>query len=105
MVVTYGIRVQPSNDMYITLAHTAVQPSALAAVPGRFLNSLPCLKYIQSWFPGAGFKRQANEWKKLARELIDRPLRRQSATWCDSGIAPRSFTAEHLYGLRDQDTY
>ncbi|KAJ7495373.1 cytochrome P450 [Mycena latifolia] len=105
MAVTYGIRIEPSNDPYITLANTVVQTSALAAVPGRFLvNTLPCLKYIPSWFPGAGFKRQAKEWSKLARELVDRPFA-ETKREMDSGIAPRSFTAEHLYGLRDQDTY
>jgi len=36
-----------------------------AGKPGLFLvDSLPLLKYVPSWFPGAGFKRKANEWKK-----------------------------------------
>ncbi|KAJ7451293.1 cytochrome P450 [Mycena latifolia] len=89
MAVTYGIRVLPSNDPHITLAHTVVDAIAVAAMPGRFLvNSFPCLKYVPSWFPGARFKRQAKEWSKA-----------------EYGIAPRSFTAKYLEGLRDEDVY
>ncbi|KAJ7495387.1 cytochrome P450 [Mycena latifolia] len=105
MAVTYGIRALPSNDPYITLAQEAVHSEALATVPGRFLvNTFPSLKYIPSWFPGAGFKRQASEWKKLARSLVEIPF---AETKCqmESGIAPRSFTADHLQGLSDHDVY
>jgi len=32
------------------------------------------VKYIPSWFPGASFKRKAREWRKLSRDLIERPF-------------------------------
>jgi len=31
------------------------------------------VKYIPAWFPGAGFKKKALKWRKLARDMIDRP--------------------------------
>ncbi|KAJ7453461.1 cytochrome P450 [Mycena latifolia] len=105
MAVTYGIHVLPSDDPYITVAHAAVEKTAVATMPGRYLvNSFPSLKYLPDWFPGAGFKRQAKEWNKTVcanRDLAFAETKRQM----ESGIAPRSFTAEHLEGLRDEDVY
>ncbi|KAJ7453392.1 cytochrome P450 [Mycena latifolia] len=105
MAVTYGINVLPSNDPYITVAHAVAESAAVAAMPGRFLvNFFPSLKYVPSWFPGAGFKRQAKEWSKTVfanRDLAFAETKRQMG----SGIAPRSFTVEHLEGLRDEDAY
>lgn len=31
------------------------------------------MKHIPEWFPGAGFKRKAKEWRKLFMDLADRP--------------------------------
>lgn len=31
------------------------------------------VKYIPAWFPGAGFKRQAIEWRKIIETSIDMP--------------------------------
>ncbi|KAJ7460266.1 cytochrome P450 [Mycena latifolia] len=105
MAVTYGIHVLPSNDPYIIVAHTVVQNAAVAAVPGRFLvNSFPSLKYVPSWFPGAGFKRQATEWSKTVRAMRDLAFA-ETKRQMESGVAPRSFTVEHLEGLRNEDVY
>ena len=32
------------------------------------------MKYIPSWFPGAGFKRKAAEWRALMQEFVDIPF-------------------------------
>ncbi|KAJ7076206.1 cytochrome P450 [Mycena belliarum] len=105
MEMAYGIKVQPLNDPYVALAHKTVNLGVIACVPGHFLvNHFPLLKYVPSWFPGAGFQRQAREWKKLARALLDMPFaetERQMA----SGIYPQSFTADRLDGLRDEKVY
>ncbi|KAJ7697221.1 cytochrome P450 [Mycena rosella] len=105
MAVAYGIDILPSKDPYIALAHDAGHTLLVASFPGRFLvNTFPMLKYVPSWFPGAGFKRQAQEWKQLARAMIDTPFaetKRQMA----SGTAPRSFTADNLHGLSDDLYY
>ncbi|KAJ7460150.1 cytochrome P450 [Mycena latifolia] len=110
IAVTYGIHVLPSNDPYITVAHTVIQNAAVAALPGRFLvaslraNSFPLLKYVPSWFPGAGFKRQAKEWRKTVHAMRDLAFA-ETKRQMESGIAPRSFTVEHLEGLTDDDAY
>lgn len=41
-----------------------------AVVPGRYLvNSLPILRYLPSWFPGAGWKRELLEISALSQKI------------------------------------
>ncbi|KAJ7118254.1 cytochrome P450 [Mycena epipterygia] len=99
--VAYGIDVLPLNDPYITIAEEAVQAAIAALIPGRFLvDSIPLLKHVPDWFPGAGFKRQAKEWSQLGRALEDRPfaeVKRQLAL----GTASHSFARESLRNLSE----
>ncbi|KAJ7146857.1 cytochrome P450 [Mycena epipterygia] len=96
MSVAYGIDVLPVNDPYITLAEQAVVAGAQAGVPGRFLvDSIPLLKHVPDWFPGAGRKRQGKEWKKVARALEDVPFAEAKRQFA-AGTAGHSFTAESL---------
>jgi hypothetical protein len=75
MSIAYGLEVQANNDPYIKTAEQGVHPLAAAAVPGAFLvDTLPFLKYIPEWFPGADFKRKAKGRKKLARAMIEVPF-------------------------------
>ncbi|CAA7261125.1 unnamed protein product [Cyclocybe aegerita] len=74
MSVTYGIDVLPKNDPYIETAEKSLRAVLDAAVPGAFLvDSLPWLKYLPEFLPGAGFKRKAREWHKLARMMVENP--------------------------------
>ncbi|KAF7350121.1 Cytochrome P450 [Mycena venus] len=103
MSVAYGIDVLPSNDPYVSLAYEAVETLSNAGVPGKYLvDSLPILKYVPSWFPGAGFKRDAEEWTKLSQRLADAPLA-ETKRQMELGIARPSFTADSLNALKDSD--
>ncbi|KAJ7871939.1 cytochrome P450 [Mycena leptocephala] len=103
MAVAYGIDVLPSDDPYVTLAHKAVQTFSIGAVPGVYLvDTFPILKHIPRWFPGAGFKRQAEEWSKLSRGMLELPFA-ETKRQMDSGMAPPSFTADCLQALNDPD--
>ncbi|KAJ7833295.1 cytochrome P450 [Mycena leptocephala] len=103
MAVAYGIDVLPSNDPYVTLAHKAVQTFSIGAVPGVYLvDTFPILKHIPRWFPGAGFKRQAEEWSKLSRGMLELPFA-ETKRQMESGMAPPSFTADCLQALNDPD--
>ncbi|KAJ7764381.1 cytochrome P450 [Mycena metata] len=106
MRVTYGIDVQPVNDPYVSLARAAVAPLSIAGVPGKYLvDSLPILKYVPSWFPGAGFKRDAARWSKLARQMADVPLA-ETKRQIELGIAPSSFVADGFKALKERgNTY
>ncbi|KAJ7146914.1 cytochrome P450 [Mycena epipterygia] len=101
MSVAYGIDVLPDNDPYIELAEQMVQTGVQAAIPGRFLvDSIPMLKHVPDWLPGAGFKRLAKEGKNLGQALKEIPfaeVKRQIV----SGTAPHSFTAKSLETLSE----
>ncbi|KAJ6576166.1 cytochrome P450, partial [Mycena vulgaris] len=101
MSVAYRIDVLPVGDPYTALAYAAGPTLAKAGVPGKYLvNSLPILKYVPSWLPGAGFKRKAKEWRKLTRAMADVPLA-ETRRQMELGMAPPSFTADRLQALKD----
>ncbi|KAJ6621540.1 cytochrome P450 [Mycena sp. CBHHK59/15] len=100
MSVAYGINVLPSNDPYISMAKQAMHSLSIANVPGRYLvDSMPILKYVPEWLPGAEFKRQAREWRKLALAARDTPYADTKRN-ITMGTASPSFTS---YSLRDWD--
>ncbi|KAJ6529442.1 cytochrome P450 [Mycena vulgaris] len=101
MSVAYGINVLPKNDPYVVLAEHAVNALQTAIIPGRFLvDSVPILKYVPEWFPGASFRRKAKAWRKLARRMVDRPFAEAKRNIAE-GNAPHSFTASALRTLED----
>ncbi|EDR09338.1 uncharacterized protein LACBIDRAFT_248749 [Laccaria bicolor S238N-H82] len=76
MSVSYGLPVLESNDPYITLAEEALRGVAEAGIPGTFLvDLLPVLKYVPSWFPGAGFKRKAAHHAVINAEAVGQPFK------------------------------
>ncbi|KAJ7723509.1 cytochrome P450 [Mycena maculata] len=103
MSIAYGIDVLPANDPYVALANEAVHTLSNAGVPGKYLvDSLPILKYVPAWFPGAGFKRDAIAWRKLARAMRDVPFA-ETKRQMELGIAPPSFAAESLAALKESE--
>ncbi|KAI0676518.1 O-methylsterigmatocystin oxidoreductase [Trametes maxima] len=71
MDVTYGIRVAEIEDPYIDVARRSAALFSDIVIPGRYLVELfPFMKHIPSWFPGAGYKREA-----LRRGADVNPLR------------------------------
>ncbi|KAJ7894417.1 cytochrome P450 [Mycena olivaceomarginata] len=96
MNVTYGINVLPSNDPYIRLAEDAMHAISIAGVPGAFLvDTIPVLKYVPSWVPGAGFQRKARAWKKITRDMYEAPFA-EAKRRMGMGDATPSFTSRSL---------
>ncbi|KAJ7920178.1 cytochrome P450 [Mycena leptocephala] len=94
--VAYGIDALPVNDPYISLAAKTVKSVSNAAVPGRFLvDSLPILKYVPEWFPGAHFKGIAREGKLLSQALRDVPFA-EAKRRMTSGASQSCFTVNAL---------
>jgi len=101
MSVAYGINVLPANDPYVTLAEHAVHTLVNASIPGRFfVDSIPILKHVPEWFPGAGFQRKANDWRKLSRAMVDKPFAAAKLNIA-LGNAPYSFIASALRTLEE----
>ncbi|TEB34027.1 cytochrome P450 [Coprinellus micaceus] len=58
MRMSYGFDDTEKNKELIHDAEILMSAFADAALPGRYIvNNLPFLRYIPSWFPGAGWKR------------------------------------------------
>ncbi|KAF7368512.1 Cytochrome p450 [Mycena venus] len=97
--VTYGIDVQPVNDPYVALAEEAIKSLSNARVPGRFIvDSIPILKYLPEWFPGAQFKRIAREGRSLSQAIRNVPFAETKRRMA-SGEATSCFTSKALRDL------
>ena len=76
MRVAYGIAIQESDDPYVSMAEEVLRGTAEAGIPGSFLVDLfPILKYVPSWFPGAGFQKKAARWKEATNMMAEKPFR------------------------------
>ena len=76
MKVAYGIDIQESDDPYILVAEEAIRGLNEAGTPGAFwVDLFPMLKYVPSWFPGAGFQRKAACWREAINAMADNPFR------------------------------
>ncbi|KAJ6560597.1 cytochrome P450 [Mycena vulgaris] len=105
MSVAYGIDVQPADDPYVTLAHKAVHTFSITAVPGLYLvDTFSILKHVPRWFPFAGFRRHAAEWRKLSRAMLEVPFA-ETKRQMESGVAPPSFTSDSLHALTVDNVY
>ncbi|KAF9458366.1 cytochrome P450 [Collybia nuda] len=103
MNVTYGIKVSDTDDPYITTAEEALHGLSQAGVPGRFLvDVLPILKYVPSWMPGAGFKREATKWRKLSTDMAFKPFKHVKETLLQGSAVP-SVAAALIEALPDED--
>ncbi|TFK50343.1 cytochrome P450 [Heliocybe sulcata] len=75
MSIAYGIEVSDRDDPYITTAEIAIGSLSETSVPGAFLvNNVPILKYVPPWFPGAGFRKKAEYWRKVGDEMLNKPF-------------------------------
>ena len=74
MKISYGIDVQEHDDPYIRLTEESLQGITAATIPGAFwVDFFPSLKYVPSWFPGAGFKKKAKYWSQVNASMLQKP--------------------------------
>ncbi|KAJ6585742.1 cytochrome P450 [Mycena capillaripes] len=74
--LTYGYKIkEQGGDPLVDLADKALGEFSEITRPGAFLvDVIPILKYVPSWFPGAGFKRLARMYTKSCDDLAEVPL-------------------------------
>ncbi|KAG2337086.1 cytochrome P450 [Suillus weaverae] len=96
--ISHGYEVKENNDRFIDLADRAMDNFSWSTAPGAFIvDIVPFLANVPEWFPGAGFKRLAREWRQIANEMVDVPYKFVKEQM-DAGIAPMSFTSSLLEG-------
>ncbi|KAF8056530.1 cytochrome P450 [Lyophyllum atratum] len=95
MKMAYGYTVT-EDDPFIEVAEEASRISGIATAPGRWLvDYLPIIRFIPSFIPGAGWKRQGEAWRQRLNTLSGVPhawVKEQMAT----GGFTESFTSRHL---------
>ncbi|KAG1837952.1 cytochrome P450 [Suillus tomentosus] len=96
--ISHGYEVQENNDPFVNLVIRVTTHASQASAPGAFMvDILPFLAKVPAWFPGAGFKRIAREWRGTLEEMVSAPhefVKDQMV----AGIAPVSFTSNLLEG-------
>ncbi|KAF4951326.1 hypothetical protein FGADI_7524 [Fusarium gaditjirri] len=73
--VVYGYTAdQFRPDAFLSTVRKIVDEFGIAAKPGAFMVDLiPLLKYVPAWFPGAGFKTTAKEWRSNLESSVEDP--------------------------------
>ncbi|TFK41772.1 cytochrome P450 [Crucibulum laeve] len=75
LAIGYGIKTRSENEPLIAIAEAAVSSVTDAGIPGRFLvDTFPMLRFVPEWFPGAGFQRQAREWRAGMLKFLTIPF-------------------------------
>ncbi|KAF5541725.1 oxidoreductase [Fusarium mexicanum] len=73
--VVYGYTAEHFRpDPLLSTVRKVVDEFGIAAKPGTFMVDLiPILKYIPDWFPGAGFKTTAKQWRFNLESSVEDP--------------------------------
>jgi len=74
--VVYGYETVSNDDEFLSLAEECVGILANKIASGGGIwpvDIFPSLQHIPTWFPGAGFKRNAIIWKAKMEEFTDKP--------------------------------
>lgn len=72
----YGRRVEGKDDPIFAMASGLAEVLCRELTPDRvvLLKVMPFLRYLPSWFPGAGFKRNAAKCRGMAAEMAELPF-------------------------------
>ncbi|KAH9916576.1 cytochrome P450 [Epithele typhae] len=79
--IVYGRRPRSMRDDLVVIGEKTVVASNDTGPSQLLVNSFPFLKYIPSWFPGAGFKRTAKvshdsliAWQEMALKQVEEDM-------------------------------
>ncbi|THV07132.1 cytochrome P450 [Dendrothele bispora CBS 962.96] len=97
---TYGISVNSEDDYFIHLAESLVDALVQVSRSPYLVDMFPAIKKIPSWFPGAGFKRQASKWRSLGVDVQTVPFEHVKSE-VDMGTAMPSVASKFLASMRN----
>lgn len=101
MKVIYGHEIVNRQNEYVAAAEVALTGFAGVTQFGNYyVEFLPFLKYVPSWFPGAQFKRDAARWRSCSDALWINPFKAAKAAMV-SGTAPPSIVRDMLTAVAD----
>ncbi len=97
MRIAYGLDVADADDKYYKMVERVAEIGGEVAIPGRFpVEALPMLRFLPSWFPGAGFKRFAVEAKREMIYTVNHLFDAAKAAMVSGTILSISFCSFHL---------
>ncbi|TRM57459.1 cytochrome P450 [Schizophyllum amplum] len=75
LLMSYGYNATNGDPLkLVKIAEDAMDGFSKASEPGWLVDSLPILKHIPAWFPGASFQRAARAMREDLDRLYDVPL-------------------------------
>ncbi|KAG1742796.1 cytochrome P450 [Suillus paluster] len=94
--LAYGWKVTKNDDYLIGILQEKIAMSAILSRPGRWLvEVIPSLRFVPSWFPGAGFKRVAFDLGQKRSRIDTIPFDWTKQQIKSGNYAP-SFVSEQL---------
>ncbi|KDQ12026.1 hypothetical protein BOTBODRAFT_34885 [Botryobasidium botryosum FD-172 SS1] len=100
LAAAYGAHAADMNS--VTISEVAMGVFIRASNPNNFLvNTIPQLRYIPSWFPGAEFKRFAKEGNKKYLRMVNTPFEKVKAAMT-AGTATSSIASDLLEERHDE---
>ncbi|KAH7889031.1 cytochrome P450 [Phlebopus sp. FC_14] len=67
--ISHGYTIREGSDPFVDMADRSMMNFSTVATPGAYLvDFIPALQYLPEWFPGAGFQRDAERYRK---ELLE----------------------------------
>ncbi|PPQ86330.1 hypothetical protein CVT25_005631 [Psilocybe cyanescens] len=105
MRVIYGYDSAPKEDYFVDLSEAAMVKMCDSWIaPGAMVvNTLPILRHLPSWFPGATFKKYAIEGQELTRKFRDDPFAFVTKSIA-AGTAKHSAVSDMIANDEDQET-
>ncbi|KAF9480959.1 cytochrome P450 [Pholiota conissans] len=105
MSAMYGYKVSPKDDYFTQLAEDAMVVLSVSSYPGAsIVNILPFLRYLPSWFPGAGFHRTAKVGLNTVTRMQDVPYKYVQDNMA-AGTALPSFVSENIENCKTEDDH
>ncbi|KAF8140924.1 cytochrome P450 [Mycena galopus ATCC 62051] len=94
--VGYGYTPLEENDPLLMLANEAMEGfSEMTAVNAFAVDSIPILRLVPSWFPGAGWKIKAKVYRRSLQRMTDHPYE-WTKQQVRAGSHVRSFVGDQI---------
>ncbi|KAL0958550.1 hypothetical protein HGRIS_000689 [Hohenbuehelia grisea] len=105
MSTGYAITIKDEHDPYVEIAERTLPAQSSAGISARYWVDLwPILKYVPSWAPGAGFKREAKEWRKWVTAMPEVAFRATKKGIVE-GSAASSIVSRLLDRISEDEDY
>ncbi|KAJ3975913.1 cytochrome P450 [Lentinula raphanica] len=98
----YGIQAESAEETFIELPERWIKTISHASQLGGFLvDTIPFLKMVPSWVPGAGFQKKAKDMKELTENVRTLAFKHTQAEFA-KGTAIRSYATRFLESTEEK---